>query len=77
MYAIHPDFRRLLAAACAALVLTVAALVVPPAAGELDLRLGGGSETAPAAPAAPVVRGEPSQPRWLADPLSPPAFSIR
>ena len=74
MHAIHPDFRRLLAAACAAFVLTVAALVLAPAAGELDLRLGGGSE---AAPAAPVAGAEPSQPRWLADPLSPPAFTVR
>ncbi len=76
MHAIHPDFRRLLAAACAAFVLTVASLVLAPAAGELDLRLGGGSETAPAA-AAPVVRGAAAPPRWRADPHSPPAVSTR
>ena len=76
MHAIHPDFRRLLAAACAAFVLTVAALALAPAAGEVDLRLGSGSEAATGAPG-PVVRAEPSQPRWLADPLSPPAFAAR
>jgi hypothetical protein len=76
VHAIHPEFRRLLAAGCAAFVLTVAALALAPAAGEIELRLGGGSEAA-SGTSAPAVRAEPSQPRWLADPLSPPAFSIR
>jgi hypothetical protein len=76
VHAIHPDFRRLVAAAGAAFLLTVAALVVPPAAGELELGLGGGSEAATGT-AAPVVRAEPAQPRWVGDPLSPPAFSLR
>jgi hypothetical protein len=76
VHAIHPDFRGLLAAACAAFVLTVALLVLAPAVGELDLRLGGGSDAASGAPA-PVVRSQPAQPRWLADPLTPPAFAIR
>jgi hypothetical protein len=76
VHAIHPDFRGLLAAACAAFVLTVAALVLAPTLGELELRLGGGSDAASGA-YAPVVRAEPAQPRWLADPLAPPAFAVR
>jgi hypothetical protein len=76
VHVIHPDFRRLLGAACAAFVLMVAALALAPAAGELDLRFGGDSRSASGAPAQ-AVRAEPSQPRWLADPLSPPAFAGR
>jgi hypothetical protein len=76
VHAINPDFRRLLAAACAAFVLTVATPVLAPAAGELELRFGGGSEATSGA-SAPAVRTEPSRPRWLVDPLRPPAFSIR
>ena len=73
----HPDPRRLLAAAAAAFALMLAALVLPSATADLDLRVGGsGPEASPdAAPA--VTRPAPSQPRWLADPMSPPAFTVR
>lgn len=73
----HPDPRRLLAAAAAAFALMLAALVLPSATADLDLGLGGaGPQAAPdAAPA--ITRPAPSQPRWLADPLSPPAFTMR
>ncbi len=73
----HPDPRLLLAAAAAAFTLMLAALVLPSATAYLDLRLGaGGSQAAPdAAPA--VTRTGPSQPRWMSDPLSPPAFTTR
>jgi hypothetical protein len=74
VHAFHPDLRRLLAAAGAALLLMAAALTLPPAAGELELGLGGGSE---AAPTAPIVQEAPSQPRWVTDPLSPPALTVR
>jgi hypothetical protein len=76
VHAFHPDVRRLLATALAALALTIAALALPSAAGELDLRLGGG-EAAPGAATAPAVRAEPSHPRWVADPLAPPALTAR
>jgi hypothetical protein len=77
VHAFHPDVRRLLATALAALALTIAALAVPPAVGELDLRLSGGGQAAPGAATAPAVRAEPSQPRWVADPLAPPAITTR
>jgi len=76
----HPDPRRFLSAAAAAFALMLVALVLPPATADLDVGLGGGgSQASPnAAPAAPVVvRSAPSQPRWLTDPLSPPAFTVR
>jgi hypothetical protein len=73
----HPDPRRLLAAAAAAFALMLVALALPSATADLDLRLGGaGSQAAPdAAPA--VTQPAPAQPRWLTDPLSPPAFTTR
>jgi hypothetical protein len=77
VHAFHPDVRRLVAAAVAAFMLTIAALALPSAAGDLQLGLGGGSEGAPGAASPVVVRPAPSQPRWVADPLSPPAFTIR
>jgi hypothetical protein len=75
MHAIHPDPRRLLAAAGAALALMLGALALPPVAGDLDLRLGGGPAADDPAPA--LVRTAPSEPRWVADPLSPPSFPTR
>jgi hypothetical protein len=77
VHAFHPDIRRLLAAAGAALLLMIAALTLPTAVGEVDLGLGGGSAAAPGAAGPVVVRQASSQPRWVADPLSPPAFTIR
>ena len=77
MHAFHPDLRGLLAAACATLLLMIAALTLPPAAGEFDLGLGGGSEAAPGAASPVVVRPATSEPRWVTAPLSPPAFTIR
>jgi hypothetical protein len=73
----HPDPRRLLATAAAAFALMLAALVLPSATADLDLRMGGaGPEAAPdTAPA--TTRPAPSQPRWLTDPMSPPAFTMR
>jgi hypothetical protein len=77
VHAFHPDLRRLLVAAGAACLLMLAALTLTTAAGELELRRDGGSEAAPATASAPTVRRAPAQPRWVARPLSPPAFSIR
>lgn len=75
MHAFHPDIRRLLAAVGAACLLMIAAPTLPPAAGELELGLGGRSPAASSAAGPPMVRPAPSQPRWVADPLSPPAFT--
>ncbi len=75
MHAIHHDPRRLLAVAAAALALTIATLALPSVAGDLDLSSGGGSQAAPAAPA--EVRSAPAQPRWVADPLTPPSVTAR
>ena len=77
MHAIQPDPRRLLAAVGAALVLTVAALALPTAAGDLDVRLGGGPRAAEPARAPVVARPAPAPPRWVADPLSPPGLAAR
>jgi hypothetical protein len=68
MHAIHPDPLRLLLAAAAALVLMLAALAMPPVAGELSLGSGGDEAASPAPVTAPL-QGEP---RWVRDPLSPP-----
>jgi hypothetical protein len=72
MHAIHPDPHRLMVAAAAALLLIVAVLALAPAAGDLDLRLGG-SPAASGQPAPVTVRSTPSQPRWVAHPLTPPS----
>jgi hypothetical protein len=72
MHAIHPDPLRMLVAAAAALVLTIALLAMPPAIGELDLGLGGGTTAAE-----PVLApASTTQPRWVSDPLTPPSLSI-
>ena len=73
----HPDPRRILAAALAAIGLMLAALALPTATADLDLRLGGGGSSADRATAPAVVRPSASPPRWLSDPLAPPAFSAR
>jgi hypothetical protein len=71
MHTIHPDPLRLLVTAAAALVLTIALLAMPPAIGELDLGLGGGTSAAEPA-AAPASQ---SVPRWVSEPLTPPSLS--
>jgi hypothetical protein len=59
-------------------MLTVAALALPSVAGDLELSLRGGPEgSAGGAASQVVVRPSPSPPRWVADPLSPPAFTVR
>ena len=73
----HPDPRRLLAAAAAAFALMLVALVLPSATADLNLRLGGAGSQAASEAAPAVVQAAPSQPRWLTDPLSPPAFTTR
>jgi len=75
MHAIHPDPIRLLVAAAAALVLTLAALAAPATLGELDLGRGGGQATS-AAPAAATEPRTGAEPRWVRDPLSPPSFTV-
>ena len=74
MHAIHPDPLRMLVAAAAALVLTIALLATPPAIGELDLGPGGGTTAAEPAAAAPASQ---STPRWVSDPLTPPSVAVR
>lgn len=73
MHAIHPDPLRMLVAAAAALVLTIALLAMPPSIGELDLGLGGGTTAAEPAAAAPASH---TTPRWVSDPLAPPSVAV-
>jgi hypothetical protein len=73
----HPDPRRLLATAAAAFALMLAALVLPSATADLDLRAGGAGPEAASDAAPAAMQPAPSHPRWLADPLSPPAFTMR
>jgi hypothetical protein len=72
-----PDPRRLLATAAAAFALMLAALVLPSATADLDLCVGGAGPEAAADAAPAATRADPSQPRWLTDPLSPPTFTVR
>ena len=75
----HPDPGRLLAVAAAAIGLMLATLALPSGTADLDLRLGGAGSHVDAthATAPAIVRPEPARPRWLADPLDPPAFAQR
>jgi hypothetical protein len=69
MHAIHHDPRRVLLAALAALILTLAVLAVPRAVS--DIHLSGPA----AAPAPPPPRT--AAPVWRTDPLASPLAQLR
>jgi hypothetical protein len=69
MHAIHHDPRRVLLAALAALILTLAVLAVPRAVS--DIHVGG----AAAAPAPPPPRSGPAI--WRTAPLASPIAELR
>jgi hypothetical protein len=70
MHAIQHDPRRVLLAAFAALILTLAVLALPRAVGDIHLR---GSSAAVAAPPPQHV----AAPVWRTDPLAPPIAELR
>jgi hypothetical protein len=73
MHAIQHDPRRVLLAALAALVLTLAVLAVPRAVNDVHL---GGSAAAPAPAVAPAPP-RTSAPVWRTDPLASPIAQLR